>query len=766
MGRWLTVNLILACFVTQAGATDDPPAPSVSPEAFLASAARDVEAGNLGPAIGALLALEMDTIPPSLRRQGDLLLGILLLRQGQRDEAIPRLERAAATYPLLADYALWHLAGAYRKVGQRAAAAGALRLLLNKHPESLFAERASRALPRDWMEAGDLTKAEEAVGAYLAAFPQAPGRAEVWVALGEVMLRSGRVDQAEEILRRVWVELPASPESQRAKDLLTTIPDVRPFSPDEEFQRATTLHRLGRNVQALLELAPFAVTGNPREAEARLLLGIGAFRLRQYSQAVQWLVPLKDGAGAQRGEVLYWLGRSLGRLGDSAGFAEQMNLLADTAPQTRWAEEGLYFLAQAAADSKETAQARAHLARLLRDYPRSAWRDVAIWLEGWLAYKERDLDTAIAAWERLLAEEPGSRLRTTALYWRGRALEAARRMRDAADAYRTILQTAPDQHYYGYRAAGRLQGLGKPVPRSPAATAKRVMASNALHLKKGRALRSLGLGDEAVEEYSEQVRTRPEDRGGLAEACRAFVDLQRYSKAVWLAGKILRPIFVQENGQPPIPEFWQCLYPLGHWPLVGDQAQQQGLDPYLVTALIREESAFGPQVVSRAGARGLMQLMPQTAEQVVRDYRLTLGVPAPLDVPEVNVWLGTIHLAELIRDNGGNLTLAVASYNAGIQAVRRWRDRFGFLDEEEFTEDIPYTETRNYVKRVLGSYERYKTLYGQIRAESAPLSRLRHAVPGGGQTERGGRVPGTPRVGWPRAENKKPGAEKPDIRER
>ncbi len=766
MGRWLIVSLLLAGLVAQAGASDDPPAPSVSPEAFLAAAARDVEAGNLGSALNALLALEMDTVPLAVRRQADLLLGIVLLRQGQLDEAIPRLERAAVTYPLLGDYALRHLATAYRKVGRPAAAAAADRRLLDQHPKSLFAERASRALPRDWMEAGDLPKAEEAAGAYLATYPQGPGRAEVWVALGEVMLRSGRTDRAEEILRRVWVELPASPESQRGKELLASIPDVRPFSPDEEFQRATILHQLGRYAQAILELAPFAVVGNPREAQARLLLGSGAFRLRQYNQAVQWLAPLKDGAGAERGEVLYWLGRSFGRLGDSSDFTEQMSLLADTAPQTRKGEEALYLLAQAAVDNADVAQARTYLARLLQEYPRGAWTDVALWLQGWLAYKERDLDGAINAWERLLVEEPGSRLRTTALYWRGRSLEAAKRPREAAEAFRTILQTAPDQHYYWYRAARRLRGLGKAAPRPTVAAAKRVMASDALHVKKARALRSLGLGDEAVEEYSEQVRTRPEDRGGLAEACRAFLELQRYNKAVWLGGQILRPMFIQENGQPPIPEFWQCLYPLGHWPLVWDQARQQSLDPYLVTALIREESAFGPQVVSRAGARGLMQLMPQTAEQVVRDYRLTLGIPPTLEVPEVNVQLGAIHLAELIRDSGGNLTLAVAAYNAGMQAVRRWRDRFGFLDEEEFTEDIPYTETRNYVKRVLGSYERYKALYGQTRADSSPLPRLRHVVPGGGGKERGGRVPGTPSVGWPHAEDKILDAGKREIGER
>jgi soluble lytic murein transglycosylase len=294
-----------------------------------------------------------------------------------------------------------------------------------------------------------------------------------------------------------------------------------------------------------------------------------------------------------------------------------------------------------------------------------------------------------------------------------------KRPREAAEAFRTILHTAPDQHYYWFLARKRLGHLSKTgLPPLPAADAinRKAIESNTLRARKARALRALGLDDDAVEEYSNQIRTHPEDRGALAETCRAFLDLERYDKAVWLAGQILRPIFVQDNGKPPIPEYWQCLYPRAHWSVVHEQATRQGLDPFLVTALMREESGFSPRVVSGAGARGLMQLMPQTAEMVAREHNLAFGL-VPLESPDMNIRLGTIHLANLIRDTGGNLSLALAGYNAGRQQVRQWRDRLGYSDEEEFTEDIPYTETRNYVKRVLGSYLRYSSLYGGKSAE-------------------------------------------------
>jgi peptidoglycan lytic transglycosylase len=715
MTSWTAAGLMLVCLVTGAKAGE---APVKAPEAVLEGAAREAEAGNLKVATDALQALEAAGIPAALQPRADLLLGILLLKQDKQEGAIPRLERAAATYPLLADYAYYSLAVANRLAGQPAAAAFALQRLLDSYPDSLFVERGSREIVRDWLDAGELSHVEEAAGRYLAAYPQASGRAGVWVALGEAVLRSGRAEQAEEIFRRVWIELPGSPEAQRAKDLLAAIPGARPFTSEEQFRRAVTAYQGGRFGQALQELVPFATAGEPHEGQARLYLGISAFNLRQYSRAIQWLLPLRDATGADRGEIAFWLGRSFGRAGDYSKFSEQMLLLADAAAPMRRREEALYLLAQAAANEGEIPQARTYLTRFLQEYPKGAWTDGALWLQGWLAKKMGEPAAALAAWDRLLAEQSGSPLRAPALYWRGRLLEAEKRSKDAIKAYRTLMETVLDQPYYRFRAEERLARLGKKAVAPGVVPVKRTMSADQLHLKKAQALRSLGLADEATDEYSEQIRVHPEDRAGLEDTCRAFLDLQRFDKAVWLGGRILRPLFIQENGQPPIYEFWQCLYPLGYFPLVRQQAAQQGLDPYLVTALIREESSFAPRAVSRAGARGLMQLMPETAQQVARRYKVRLASAPPLESPEVNIQLGTMHLAELLRDNRGSLSLAIAAYNAGQAQVQQWIQRYGYAAEEEFTEDIPYNETRNYVKRVLGSYERYTNLYGKKKAAS------------------------------------------------
>ncbi len=715
MRTGLVLTVLLLSFAGGANANEGA---APLPATVLQAAAKHVEAGDLSAAAEALATLDAESLPETQRRRADLLLGIILGREGRPEEAAVRLE-AAASDTLLGDYALYRLAQAQRSAGRRDLAADALRRLVAQHAQSIFRERAGREMARDYLEAGRLAEAEEATKKYLAANPSTAGRSEVALTLGEIFLRSGRTEQAEEVFRRLRIELPASPESQRAQELLSAIPAARPLTTDEQFQRAATLYQLGQYGPAIPELAPFAVTGSLREAQARLMLGISAFNVRQYGQAVQWLEPLRGTAGPEQTEALFWLGRSAGRAGDAEKFTECLAKVADAKPKARRSEEALYILAQDAADNADIAKSRAYLARLLREHPKGAWRDVALWLQGWLAYKRKEFSAAAASWERLVSEDSGSRWRAPALYWRGRALEALKHVSEAAKVYRALVDTSANQYYYRLRAAERFTALTKKALPQPATAAQPLPAGGAtgLHAEKARALRSLGLVDDAVEEWSEEVRGHPEERAGLAEACRVFLDLGRYDKAVWVGNRVLRPLFIQDSGRAPIPGFWQCTFPLAHIGLVRQNAAESALDPYLVLALMREESAFAPQAVSRTGARGLMQLMQQTADLTARDHRLQPVTTADLETPERNIQLGVYHLADLVRDFGGNLSLTLAAYNAGKQAVQRWLQRFGFADEVEFVEDIPYTETRNYVKRVLGNYDRYQTLYGAPRAE-------------------------------------------------
>jgi soluble lytic murein transglycosylase len=152
---------------------------------------------------------------------------------------------------------------------------------------------------------------------------------------------------------------------------------------------------------------------------------------------------------------------------------------------------------------------------------------------------------------------------------------------------------------------------------------------------------------------------------------------------------------------PQALQYYTLRFPLHHETLIRRESRKNGLEPSLVAALTRAESAFMPEARSPANARGLMQLLPSTAEGVSRRLGLPWQGADSLFRPEVNVPLGTAYLAQRIGDNGGLAYRAIAAYNAGQGAVQRWMAARPALPADYWIETIPFKETREYVPRVL-----------------------------------------------------------------
>lgn len=168
------------------------------------------------------------------------------------------------------------------------------------------------------------------------------------------------------------------------------------------------------------------------------------------------------------------------------------------------------------------------------------------------------------------------------------------------------------------------------------------------------------------------------------------------------------------------PIYWQTLYPFPYWQTVSNWSAQTRLNPILVMALIRQESRFEAQILSRSGAVGLMQVMPDTGDWIAKQK----GVKRfSLSNPDHNVEFGTWYLDYTHRRYNNNSMLAVASYNAGPGRVGEWVAK-GLGDPDEFVERIPYDETRGYVRHVLGNYWNYLRIYspqiGQQLSQLAP----------------------------------------------
>ncbi|HCF51500.1 MAG TPA: lytic transglycosylase [Syntrophomonas sp.] len=159
------------------------------------------------------------------------------------------------------------------------------------------------------------------------------------------------------------------------------------------------------------------------------------------------------------------------------------------------------------------------------------------------------------------------------------------------------------------------------------------------------------------------------------------------------------------------PKWITLFYPQPHRTIVFNAAQQYDVDPYLIFSIIRAESGFQTTARSPVGARGLMQIMPETADWIAAQKSIKQFDTADLHDPQVNIEFGCWYLASLNKEFAGRLPIVVAAYNAGSGRVREWILSGQWDGSEQHIESIPFPETRQYVKNVLQNYEAYQAIY-------------------------------------------------------
>jgi soluble lytic murein transglycosylase len=203
-------------------------------------------------------------------------------------------------------------------------------------------------------------------------------------------------------------------------------------------------------------------------------------------------------------------------------------------------------------------------------------------------------------------------------------------------------------------------------------------------------------------------------------------------------------------GQELPPEILEVIFPLTYWDQIRKQSAARNLDPYVVAALIAQESTFDPKIRSAANAWGLMQVVPATGRRLARSLGIKHFTTSMLTNPDTNIRLGTLYFSRLVEQFGG-VHYALASYNAGENRIVRWRAERPGLDQDEFIDDIPFPETQNYVKRILGTAEDYRMLYGKMGGRPIPVD---------GGDRRPVAVPAAAKKPAPAASTRKPAAKK------
>lgn len=152
-------------------------------------------------------------------------------------------------------------------------------------------------------------------------------------------------------------------------------------------------------------------------------------------------------------------------------------------------------------------------------------------------------------------------------------------------------------------------------------------------------------------------------------------------------------------------------FPIPYRQIIFSEAAGVGIDGYLLAAVIKTESNYNPRAVSVKGARGLMQVMPETGRQVAGDIGIRNYSPDLLFNPEINIKIGAAYISDLRREYGGNTVEALAAYNAGGGNVKKWIDQGIWDGDRARVDQIPYPETRQFIRKILFYDQAYKYLY-------------------------------------------------------
>jgi peptidoglycan lytic transglycosylase len=658
--------------------------------------------------------------PPSSSRE--IAAAIRLVDKGEWTKALALLAQPSSQDGLLAGYAAYYTGLAQQTLKRHDEARRTFQQLIDRRPIGYLAEAAAIGEATSAEALDDFDDSVRALETLAGGPMSAPD--EVLMRLGKVARSAGDMQKAGEAFARVYFEFPQSEFADEAGFLYSNLPNVQPIAPDTQRYRL----ELGR-ADRLFGARQFAVARASYERvksaagdddRDRVLLRIAEsdYYLKKYRIARETVRPFLE-KGSLQAEALYFDGLITRALGDRVTYRQIMRRVADDFATERWAEEALNDLATDYIRQDDDETADALFREILQKNPRGAHGERASWKVGWRAYRDREYGETVTTFERAAADFPRSDYRPAWLYWSGRAHEA---LNERALAEERLTLTTADylNTYYGRLAATRMGGrraAGRVVSARTESTPSLLPApANEPTI---RALLDVGAFEPALNEVRYAKRAWGDSPALQATEAWIFVQLGRTESGTkrfnlirgsMTAMKRAYPQYMAAGGEQLPRDVLSVIFPLEYWDLIQKYASQSQLDPYLVAALVAQESTFVRDIRSSANAYGLMQLMPPTARAYARRLKLRYSTSL-LTNAESNMRLGTMYLSDKIKEFGDTY-LALASYNAGERAVRRWvAERPDVKEVDEFIDDIPYPETQNYVKKILGTAEDYRRLY-------------------------------------------------------
>ncbi len=538
--------------------------------------------------------------------------------------------------------------------------------------------------------------------------------------LAEEALEAGDRELAVKTLEKLWTHNPSSEQSRAAAARLTELGQPTPDASSEAGRaliliRATTLQgrHLHKEALALRDLLPA-----PQGDEELGVLAKACFSAKDYPRAVALYGRLGSPSLQQRFDHAL----ATSRTGDYEAAAQLYGRLValdgKSSRPSKLIDKASFKLGYLDYDAGQLESAIAKLREHLARYTRSRHGDEARWFIAWSLVRLERFDEAALALDALVARHPSSSLAAAGRYWRARTAGLQGDSSTEEAGLREVVEKHPTTSYAWF-ASERLGLSWEPVP-----AAVPPPPSSELDLDRVQALAAAGLRDWARFELEDiTVPASGKDRSRTADVIRSDTLALAHAHAqagAWSQAKVLaKPWCSRPHLREGDPAAQQLCWPRPHGERNTTAALAGGLGPHLPFAIMKTESGWKPWVTSPAGARGIMQLMPHLAAQLVEERHPGSPFhPDDLYDAELNSELGVAELVSLVDRLADlrvepSLPLAIAGYNGGEEAVRRWHSAYSEPPEaDRFAEDIGYSETRRYVRKVLGTLQTYRYVYG------------------------------------------------------
>lgn len=446
------------------------------------------------------------------------------------------------------------------------------------------------------------------------------------------------------------------------------------------------------------------------------------FQQKSYSKIVELYKTnvLTKKYNAVKTTQLFWSARSLQRLKKLNEAEKIIGLLEKTYSQSTWLPPVYLKMAETYEIHDNHEKENEWLRKVVKRYAGSKEAEKAFWQLAWNRYQaQRYKDSLYYINQALKKQKLTPEVLAKFHYWKGKNEYLLGNHQQADKTFQYLQKTWPNT-YYTFRFLSQpgdwvraisTYGVNAPHKSFWHDTPPKPKGNVAQILQRHEFLFSVGEDDQAIMEVQRDIWRQHRKREKAM--------IWRDSELLYENGahhplqSLISNYYLYDLKKLPMGDhqLWKFAYPRPYWTFIKQRSQKANIDPYWVLAIMREESRFDPEAYSSAKAHGLMQFIEPTAKEVAKELKIKLNGVKSLFIPNINIRLGAHYLGKLSKEFGDELAYVASGYNAGPHRIRKWLAETDNLPLDEFVETIPFTETRNYVKRVFMTYTLYKSIY-------------------------------------------------------